>query len=72
MTNLRALSLFIYFPRYKSLSETIAKKFTKKRKRAEVDESLNKEIPSISVEEETSKGKKKKASKKKFLKPKDE
>ncbi|XP_061197660.1 M-phase phosphoprotein 6-like [Saccostrea echinata] len=58
--------------RYKSLSQTIAKKFAKKRKRAEIDESFDKESSHVTVDEETLKKGKKKSSKRKFLKPKDD
>lgn len=58
--------------RYLSLSHTIAKKFAKKRKHAEIDESFDKANDSMDIEEEIPKSQKKKSSKRKFMKPKDE
>lgn len=58
--------------RYLSLSHTIAKKFAKKRKHAEIDESFDKANESMDIEEEIPKSQKKKPSKRKFMKPKDE
>lgn len=58
--------------RYLSLSHTIAKKFAKKRKHAEIDESFDKANDSMDIEEEIPKSQKKKPSKRKFMKPKDE
>lgn len=58
--------------RYLSLSHTIAKKFAKKRKHAEIDESFDKSNDGMDIEEEIPKSQKKKSSKRKFMKPKDE
>ncbi|XP_022344682.2 M-phase phosphoprotein 6-like [Crassostrea virginica] len=59
--------------RYMSLSHTIAKKFAKKRKHGELNESFTKtEEERVSVEEEVPKSLRKKSSKRKFMKPKDD